>query len=98
MAAQTPFSPALGTNQILTATVVPQFIALHPKAKSVRVLNVGDVIGYVRIGIGVTTASTADVPITSQTDVILYKGDDDNSLGYYSLGTTLQVQVGEGGI
>jgi len=99
MAAQTPFSPQAGSNQVLTAGAVALFTTLHPVAKSVRVVNSGANIGYVRIGENVTSATTADVPVRALSEVILNKGDGENSLAYISaLGTTLQVQTGEGGV
>ena len=99
MAAHTPFSPQAGSNQILTAGAASLSTTLHPVAKSVRCVNVGSNICHVRIGEGAQTATTLDVPVRALSEVILNKGDGQDTLAYISAsGTTLHVQVGEGGV
>ena len=51
------------------------------------------------IGAGAQTATTADLPIRSGSEIIVAKGDGENTLAHISAsGTTLHIQTGEGGI
>ncbi len=94
-----PFSPSRGTNQVVTPAAVSASVEIAKGARSVRLVNSGANICYVRIGAGAQTASTADMPVRSAESVIVSKGDDENTVAYISsAGTTLNIQTGEGGV
>jgi hypothetical protein len=94
-----PFCPQRGANQVTTPAAASASIAIDAVAKSVRLVNSGANICYVRIGTGTQTATTADMPVRSASEIIVSKGDGENTLAHISAaGTTLSVQTGEGGI
>jgi hypothetical protein len=94
-----PFQPVYGSNQILSATNPAASISLSTRNTSVRIVNIGDKLAYVRIGSGSQTASNADCPIVGGTEIILYKDEDQDTLSYIAFeDTTLFVQSGTGGI
>ena len=87
-----------GTNQVVTPAAASATISLNPIDKTVRCVNNGANICYVRIGDAASgaPATTADTPVPPLGEVVLRKGDGENTLSYISaLGTTLQVQTGE---
>jgi hypothetical protein len=62
-------------------------------------VNYGANVCFVRIGKGSQTASTADTPIPAGATVILAKAPDEDTIAYISAaGTSIYVQLGEGGI
>lgn len=100
MSARQPFSPHYGTNQVLAAGAAALTANLDPVDKSVRIINTGSNIAYVRIfystGIAVP-ATTADFPITAGLAATITKADGQDRLSYISAtGTSLQVMTGEG--
>lgn len=99
MAVYAPFNAKRGDNQVLTATATSQSVTIDAVAKSVRILNGGLSVAHVRVGTGAQTATTADTPILGNSDLVISKGDGEDTLAYISaVGTTLHVQTGEGGI
>jgi hypothetical protein len=73
-------------------------VAINATAKSVRLVNVGANICHVCVGNGAQAATTADMPVRAGSEVIVQKGDGDNTVAYISAaGTTLHIQPGEGG-
>lgn len=101
MSIHAPFEPRRGQNQNVTTGAASASISLDPKAKSVRLVNTGATNPcHVRIGSGAQTATAADLIIRANSEIIVSKGESDDTLAYIqSTGaTTLSVQTGEGGI
>lgn len=101
MAVYAPFEPRRGQNQNVTTGAVSASISIDPKAKSVRLVNTGATNPcHVRIGAGAQTATSADLIIRANSEIIVSKGEGEDTLAYIqSTGaTTLSVQTGEGGI
>ncbi len=100
MTIRAPFQPRRGTNQILTTSASSQSVTIDPVAKSVRLVNVGATNPcHVRIGAGAQTVTSADLPIRANSEIIVQKGEGEDTLAYIQSGgaTTLHVQTGEGG-
>lgn len=98
MTIRAPFQPRRGQNQVLTPGAASASVGIDATAKSVRLVNSGANICHVRIGNGAQTATTADMPIRAGAEIVVSKGDGDDSLAHISAtGTTLHVQTGEGG-
>lgn len=92
------FNPRRGANQVVTPAAGSASVNIDPLSKSVRLVNSGANICYVRIGNGAQTATTADIPVRAASDVIVRKSETDDTLAYISAtGTTLNIQTGEGG-
>lgn len=99
MSIRAPFEPRRGTNQVAGVTGVSGSISIDPKAKSVRLVNSGANICFIRIGTGAQTATTADLVILPNTSIIVSKAEGEDTIaGISAAGTTLHVQTGEGGI
>lgn len=95
----TPFNPHRGANQVVTPAAASASIAIEANAKSVRLVNSGAGICYVRIGTGAQTATTADTPVRAGSEVVVMKAEGEDTLAHISAaGTTLNVQPGEGGL
>jgi hypothetical protein len=94
-----PFQPRRGVNLTATPAASSASVALDSQAKSVRLVNNGANVCFVRIGAGAQTATTADMPVRAGSEIIVSKGDGDDTLAHISAtGTTLYIQTGEGGI
>lgn len=100
MSVMAPFEGRKGANQNVTPAAASASISIDPKAKSVRLVNTGATnVCHVRIGIGAQTATTADLILRANSELIVSKGEGEDTLAYISAaGTTLSVQTGEGGI
>jgi hypothetical protein len=99
MTIRAPFYPARGGNQVVTPAATSAEVTIDPKAKSVRLVNSGGNICHVRVGIGPQTATTADTPLRSNSEIILSKGEGEGNVAHISAaGTTLHIQPGEGGV
>lgn len=93
------FNASRGANQVVTPAAVSASVAIDAVAKSVRLVNSGANICYVRIGAGAQTATTADIPVRAGSDLVVSKGDGEDTVAYISAaGTTLNIQTGEGGV
>lgn len=91
------FSQRLGSNQVVTPAVASATIAINKQDKAVRLVNSGSNICYVRIGAG--AATTADIPVRANSEIIIRKSTDETVLSHISAsGTTLNIATGEGGI
>lgn len=91
------FSQRLGSNQVVTPSDSSAALTLNQQDKAVRLVNSGANICYVRIGGG--AATTADIPVRANSEIIIRKSTEDTELAYISAaGTTLNVATGEGGI
>jgi hypothetical protein len=98
MAIGIPFCPDRGANLVTTPAAGSASVAIRSNALSVRLVNSGANICHVRIGDGSQTATTADLPVRSGSEVVVSKADGDDTLAYISAsGTTLHIQTGEGG-
>lgn len=98
MTIRAPFQPRRGVNVVATPAASSASISIDPEAKSVRLVNVGANICHVRIGEGAQTATTADMPVRAGSEIIVQKGEGDDTLAHISAsGTTLHIQTGEGG-
>lgn len=101
MAVHAPFNAQRGSNQVITlvAAAASTSSAINKVAKCVRLVNPGLNICHVRIGTGVQVASVLDTPILSGSEIILTKGDGEDTIAHISAaGSTLNIQTGEGGI
>lgn len=101
MTIRAPFQPRRGAGQIVTTGGASASISIDSVAKSVRLVNVGATNPcHVRIGAGAQTATTADLIIRANSEIIVQKGDGEDTLAYIQSGgaTTLVIQTGEGGI
>jgi hypothetical protein len=103
MAAITPFSPHAGSGVALISTGASVSLTASQDidAKSVRFVNAGLNIAFVRIGItaGGFTASAADTPILPNTSLILTKSELMDSVAVFApVSATVYLQFGEGGI
>lgn len=93
-----PFYPKKGSNQSAGPSSSSNSKSLSGQEASVRVVNYGANICFVRIGKGAQTASTADTPIPAGTSIVLAKGPDEDTIAYVSAsGTSIYIQLGEGG-
>lgn len=98
MTIRAPFQPRRGVNAVVTPGASSASASIDSQAKSVRLVNVGLNICHVRIGSGAQTATTADMPVRANSEIVVQKGDGDDTVAYISaLGTTLHIQTGEGG-
>lgn len=93
------FDPSRGANQVVSPAAASASVSINPKHHSVRLVNSGANICYVRIGTGAQTATTADTPVLANSSLVLNKAEDTDTLAYISAaGTTLNVQTGEMGL
>jgi len=94
-----PFEGNRGENQTVSPGAESASVTVNAVSKSVRLVNSGANICYVRIGASPQTASTADLPVRPTSEIIVSKGDGENTVAYISAaGTTLSIQPGEGGV
>jgi hypothetical protein len=99
MSIKAPFQPRRGQNLTASPGAASASVSLDSQAKSVRLVNNGANVCFVRIGAGAQTATTADMPVRAGSEIVVSKGDGDDTLAHISAtGTTLYIQTGEGGI
>jgi uncharacterized protein (DUF849 family) len=99
MAYVNQFSPGVGANQVVTPAAASASVTVNSQSKAVRLVNSGAGICHVRVGTGAQTATTADLPVRANSEVIIRKADGNNTVAYISAaGTTLHIQTGEGGV
>jgi len=99
MAIHAPFQPQRGANLVATPGAASASVSINAQCKSVRLVNSGAGICHVRIGAGAQTATTADLPVRAGSEIIVSKGDGEDTVAHISAaGTTLHIQPGEGGI
>ena len=100
MTVRAPFQPRRGANQAVTTGAVSASVSLDPVAKSVRIVNIDATnVAFVRIGAGAQTATAADMPVRPNSEIIVQKGDGEDTLAYLAAAGTpiLHIQTGEGG-
>jgi hypothetical protein len=96
-----PFAPDNGANQAVTTGAASASITLKADSKCVRIVNTGATNpAHVRVGIGAQTATAADLIIRPNSEIILYKGDQANTLAHIQNtgATTLFIQTGDGSV
>ncbi len=94
-----PFQGVYGENQSVSAGASSASVSIRSVSQSTRLVNSGSNICYVRIGAGSQVATTSDTPVLSGESLIVRKADGDDTVAYISaLGTTLDIQPGEGGV
>jgi len=102
MAYVDPFAPSFGTNLVVTPAATSAASAVSPHDACVRLVNSGVNICYVRLGETTATtpaATTADLPILPGSSIIIRKAFSYKRIAYISaLGTTLNIQTGDGGV
>jgi hypothetical protein len=93
-----PFAPSYGRTQIVTAGASSASISIGLGVKNLMILNTGANIGYIRVGVGAQTATTADFPIRNGANPIsITKAEEADTLAYISAaGTTFIITPGEG--
>lgn len=93
------FSPRTGSNLVVTPAATSANSAINSQDTAIRLVNSGANICYVRVGEAAQTATTADTPVRSGSELIIRKADGHANIGYISAaGTTLNIQTGEGGV
>lgn len=100
MTIKSPFMPDRGANIVVTPAAASASSSIKPDAKSVRFVNSGAELCYVRVGtsLSAAVATVADTPVLPNSALILQKQMGDDTVAYISAtGTTLNVQTGEGG-
>lgn len=99
MTIRSPFMADRGGNQSVSGTTTSASVTVRADAKSVRVVNTGSVVVFVRIGTSTQTATAADVPVRGGSDLILAKGDGEDTVAVITASSTatVYVQPGEGG-
>jgi hypothetical protein len=97
MSAVNQFSQRIGSNQVVSPASSSAQVVINQHDKAVRLVNSGANICYVRISAG--AATTADIPVRANSEIIVRKSTEETLLSYISAsGTTLNVATGEGGI
>lgn len=100
MTIKSPFMPDRGKNFSVSPAAVSSAVEVNPSAKSVRFVNSGTALCYVRVGtvLNAATAAETDTPVLPNSALILQKQMGDDTISYLSVdGTTLHIQTGEGG-
>lgn len=99
MTMRAPFNPQAGANLLVSPGAASASSTINPVSKSVRLVNSGANICYVRVGRSPQTATTADTPVLPNSDLIISKGEGQDTIAYISAaGTSLNIQTGEGGV
>lgn len=95
----TPFNPSYSTGVTASVTSTPSNTTLQTGTSQVCLTNLGFDTCYVRVGRSTNTfsASAADMPILSGSQVTITKAPDEDRLSSYSAGTaSLHVICGRG--
>jgi hypothetical protein len=106
MSSDTPFNPARGKNQKVTATITSQAITIGGGSHSIRVINQGAVVGYF-----VTYKASDETRVCANTEtpiavagaagsvLVIEKPIDHDTIAFLadSVTTILHFQPGEGG-
>ena len=94
-----PFSPNYGSNIVATPAGTSASVTIPAGDNCVRLVNTGSNVCYVRIGETSATATTADLPVRANSEVIIRKALGFSKLAHISAsGTTLNIQTGNGGV
>lgn len=94
-----PFTPNYGSNIVATPAATSASITISGSDNAVRLVNTGANVCYVRIGETAATATTADLAVRADSEVIIRKAYGFTKLAHISAaGTTLNIQTGNGGV
>lgn len=97
MSIRAPFQATYGSGQVVTPAAASADIVIGIGNKNLCLTNLGAAVCYVRVGVGIQVATTADYPVPPNAQVVISKAQDDDHLAHISAtGTTLQVIAGEG--
>jgi hypothetical protein len=99
MSVQAAFNPAYGTGVTVAPTSTSASSTLGVGTKALVITNLSaNVVSYVRVGTGSTTATTADYPVLPSTQITLSKGQDDDTVAYVTAASTgsIHIMAGEG--
>lgn len=92
-----PFQPNATKGQTVTPAAGSAQITIGQGNKNICFTNLGAAVCYVRTGAGTIAATTADYPVLPNSQIVLSKDDQHDSVAYISAaGTTLHVIAGEG--
>lgn len=106
MSAESPFSPARGKNQKVTATTTSQLITIGAGNHSIRVINAGAVVGYFvtyKASDETRVCTVNETPIAvagaAGSVIVIEKPLDHDTIAYLADTVTavLHFQPGEGG-
>ena len=95
----TPFQAKRGGNLVVTPAVTSASQTIGTGNKSIRFANSGSNTCYIRVGVGAQTATTADMPLLSNEEIVIQKSEVEDTVAYITTTgtTTLNIQPGEGG-
>lgn len=98
-----PFAPQNGSNQTSVLGVAGNAaLSVTPDSSTLRIVNSGANACYVAPYSSKATAYVAtatDYPVLPGTDKVIFIGDVNDRVSVFSpLGTTVQVQTGDGGV
>lgn len=98
MAIRAPIQPSYGTGSIVSATAVSASRALNSQAKQVILTNQSANPIYVRVGNGAQTATTADYAVPPNSQVVISKGDGDDTIAHIAPAgsSAMHIMTGEG--
>jgi len=99
MTIQAPFGPHYGSGVTVAPSGTSASSARGLGSKSLVITNLSTtVVSYVRTGQGAATATTADYPILPNTQIVLSKPQDHDTVAYVTGGSTgsLHIMAGEG--
>lgn len=106
MSACIPFAPARGSNYVVTATTTSQIITIGAGNHSIRVVNVGSVVGYFatyKASDETYTCTNKETPVavtgSAGSTLIIEKPLDHDTIAFLADSTTtiMHFQPGEGG-
>lgn len=95
----TTFKPGYGTGSLNAVTDVSSSTSIPENARSLCLTNLGGSTVWVRVTDGASTATTADYPIVSGSQVSIAKGRPQGTLSMVcnsGTSSTLHVIAGEG--
>jgi hypothetical protein len=97
MSARQPFIPKFGGAANIAVTTTSQSVALGKDSKSLCITNLSTGLCWIRVGVGVQTATTSDYAVLPNSQVVISKDHDADQLGVIGFAaTTLHVIPGEG--
>jgi hypothetical protein len=97
MSVKAPFQPAASSGVIVTPAAASAAVTIGLGNKNVCFTNLGANVCYVRCGLAGITASTADYPVLPNSQIVLGKDQDHNTVAHISAsGTSLSILPGEG--
>lgn len=98
MSANQPVAPSYGTGQTVSPAAASATTPLVRGTNQLVLTNLGAGICYIRVGTsGMPPATVADYPIPAGAQVVITKGQDQDTLAHISAaGTSLHIMNGEG--